>query len=359
MPASPVRTDVSEGQPRGRLRFHVLAVLAALALVAAACGDAGGDTTTTTTTTTTTLTPPAEDTTTTAPAIEPVVTIVATTTILGDVAANVVGPHGLVEVLMPVGADPHDFSPSSRQVARMHEADLVIANGLLLEEGLTDVLEALEGEGVLVLWLAQLLDPIPVADPDDGHDHDNGHDDDNGHDHGEYDPHVWMDPIRMATGAMLIAEALDAIAPQVDWTSRAAAYADELAAVDAEITALVSTLPAERRLLVTNHHSLGYFAHRYGFTVVGTVIPGGGTLGAPSPAQLARLVDLIEELGIPAIFAENIDETALSRALADEVAQPVAVVVLATDSLGEPGTEEGTLVGMLRSNARKIVDALG
>jgi zinc/manganese transport system substrate-binding protein len=341
------RRNGSQNPRRAAVRRLTFTILVALAMLAAACSDAGSGTMTTP--------PPAGDTTTT-PAVEPVVHVVATTTILGDVVRSIVGDHGIVDVLMPIGADPHDFNPSSRQVALMQDADLIVANGLLLEEGVMDVLEALEGEGARVLWVAERLDPLPFGG--NGRDHDDGHDHDNGHDHGEYDPHVWTDPIRMAAAALIISDELTAITSAVDWLTPAQAYADDLVAVDAEIASLVATLPPERRLLVTNHDALGYFADRYGFTVVGTVIPGGTTLSAPSPAALARLVDIIEELGIPAIFAENIDTTVLATALAAEVGHDVAVVELTTDSLGEPGTETGTLRGMLLGNARAIVDAL-
>jgi zinc/manganese transport system substrate-binding protein len=367
----------ANGTARGhRPGRHALAVAVALAMTAAACGGGGASPTTTTS-------PSAGDTTTTVTSPEPAVTVIATTTILGDVLKAIVGDRGTVEVVMPIGADPHDFTASSRQVAAMQDADLVIANGLDLEEGLIDVLRAVEEAGTPVVWIAEELDPLPYYTDDHGHDHDDDHghdhDDDHGHDHdndddhhdddhvdnghddhdhGEFDPHVWMDPIRMATAAMLIADALSDIAPDVDWATPAQAYADALTLLDEEIAALVSTLPEDRRLLVTNHHSLGYFAARYGFTVVGTVIPGGTTLGAPSSAELSALVDLIEDLHISAIFGENIDSVALVTALAAEVDHPVAVVVLTTDSLGQPGTDEETLIGLLRANARLIVEAL-
>jgi zinc/manganese transport system substrate-binding protein len=290
---------------------------------------------------------PASTTTTTPPAV----TVVATTTILGDLATNVVADRGVVEVLMPPNADPHDFSASSRQVALMQEADLVLAVGLGFEESMVDILAAVEAGGVPVLRLAEGLEPIPFSD-----DHDE--DEDDGDDHGDLDPHVWMDPLRMSTGAGLLAEALTRVAPEIDWTTAADDYAATMVSVDAEIRGLIADLPDDRRLLVTNHDSLGYFAHRYGFTVVGTVIPGGTTLGAPSSAELADLVGLIVDLAIPAIFAENIDANALAEAIAAEVEHPVSVVVLTTDSLGEPGTETGTLAGMLLSNTRLIVEAL-
>ncbi|MFP4311536.1 MAG: metal ABC transporter substrate-binding protein, partial [Nitriliruptoraceae bacterium] len=103
--------------------------------------------------------------------------VVVTTTILGDIAANVAGEDAAVEVLMPIGADPHDFEPSAQQAASMREADLVIANGLGLEEGLLDAIAAAEEDGVRVLELGPSLDPVPYEGTD-GHDH--GDEDDHG-----------------------------------------------------------------------------------------------------------------------------------------------------------------------------------
>lgn len=270
--------------------------------------------------------------------------VVATTSILGDMAAAVVGGHGVVEVVIPIGADAHDFTPSSRQAARIQEADLVLAVGLGLEEALTSVLGGAAEGGTRVLWLAPLLDPRSF--------------DDDGPGSTDLDPHVWLDPRRMATAARLVADTLRSIAPEVDWAEGAEGYAEAMLAADAEIRSLVSPIPESRRLLVTNHDALGYFADRYGFTVVGAVIPGGSTLVAPSAAALAALVELVEELEIPAIFAETTDSTALAEALAAETGHPVAVVELFTESLGPPGSGAETLAEMLVTNARLIVTAL-
>jgi zinc/manganese transport system substrate-binding protein len=117
-------------------------------------------------------------------------------------------------------------------------------------------------------------------------------------------------------------------------------------------------VPDERRILVTNHDSLGYFADRYGFEVVATVIPGGSTLGEPSSAELAELVALIGETGVPAIFAENVEPSTLAEAVAAEAGSGVAVVELYTDSLGEAGSGADTLIGMLLTNAERIAGAM-
>ena len=159
------------------------------------------------------------------------VLVVATTTILGDLASAVVGDQGTVEVLMPIGVDAHDFTPSSRQAARIQQADLVLAVGLGLEEGLTSVLEGAEEGGATVLWLAPLLAPRPfdfeVPHEDDDHDEDHDDHEDGTHDHGDLDPHIWMDPVRMADAARIVADALDSIRPGIGWSTGAEAYADE------------------------------------------------------------------------------------------------------------------------------------
>lgn len=276
--------------------------------------------------------------------------VVATTTILGDLARQVVGDSARVEVLMPIDADPHDFQPSSSQVALLADADLVVANGLGLEEGLEDAIESVAGDGVTVLWLAPALDPIPFADHDDEAE---GHGD-----HGDLDPHVWMDPVRMAEGARLLAAALEEAAPGEDWSTRAEAYAHDLLDADRQITEILAVVPDERRLLVTNHDSLGYFAARYGLEVLGTVIPGGSTTGEPSSRDLAALVALIEETGAPAIFSETTASQTVVDAIVAEVGTGVAVVDLYSGSLGPAGTEGDTLIGMLVENARRIAGAL-
>ena len=195
------------------------------------------------------------------------------------------------------------------------------------------------------------------ADEEDD-DHAEDMDDDHGHAHTGSDPHFWLDPLRVAKAALLIAEALTEVDPSGDWMSRAEAYAATLTELDAEIQDILAPIPHENRVLITNHDSLGYFAARYEFEVIGVVIPGGSTLADPSSAQLAALVEEIVEEGVKVIFAETIDSTALAEAVAAEAGTDVAVVTLHTGSLGEPGTETDNVVGMLRSNAMRIAEAL-
>ncbi len=265
--------------------------------------------------------------------------VVATTSILGDVVAQVTGEEARVEVLIPRGADPHDFQASARQAASLREALLVVANGLGLEEGLQDVLAASREEGANVLELAPLLDPLPLAGSS------------------EPDPHLWLDPVRMADGALLVAARLETVA-EGSWTRRADEYRVRIVEAHRRIEQIVTPLPPARRKLVTSHDSLGYFAARYGFEVVGVISPGGSTLGEPSASELAALAALIRQEGVPAIFVDSTERTALADALAAEAGTGVAVVPIHVGSLGGPGSGAETYLDMLLATARSIVGAL-
>ena len=201
-------------------------------------------------------------------------------------------------------------------------------------------------------------------DEEEGHDHDeDDHAEDDGHGHahahGSEDPHVWFDPIRVADALPALSQAL---ASQAGLDAAAldecvAAYHSELIALDAEVDAILASLHPEDRLLVTNHDALGYFADRYGFQVIGTVIPSGSTLAAASPAGLQELVELIEETGVAAIFSESTHSSDDTEALGREAG--VQVVSLNTGSLGPADSSSGTYIGFIRTNAQKIAEGLG
>ncbi|MYH77011.1 MAG: zinc ABC transporter substrate-binding protein, partial [Acidimicrobiaceae bacterium] len=194
---------------------------------------------------------------------------------------------------------------------------------------------------------------------DTGHDHD---EDEDGHDHahGAEDPHVWFDPHRVAEALPALARVLttEVGLDQAAVEACMASYVAELEAVDAEIAAKVEQLPAGSRKLVTNHEALGYFADRYGFEVIGTVIPSPSSMAQASPAGLEALAEIIEHEGIKAIFAETQHSVDDIEALATRVGD-VDVVTLYTGSLGPAGSGAETYVGFLRTNTDLIVDALG
>jgi zinc/manganese transport system substrate-binding protein len=278
--------------------------------------------------------------------------LVATTTIWADVVSNVACDEE-VTAIIPAGADPHGFEPSLRDRELLGGAGVVVANGNHLEESLVDVLATLSADGVDVVEITPHVDVLVPAGDDEA-----GHAADDGHDHGEDgDPHIWQDPSRVAGALDVIASAVVASGRDEAATEAcAASYRAELEALDAEIDERLAVIPPERRLLVTNHDAFAYFADRYDFEVVGSVIPSSSTLGESSAGQLAELAESIAAQGVPAIFTERLGSSTDAEALAERLG--VAVVELDSDSLTEDGPAS-TYTGLLRANATAIADALG
>ena len=286
------------------------------------------------------------------PTVTGPVDVVATTTVLGDVTEQVVTcGGGDVTVLMPIGTDPHEFTPSSEQVAQLVRANLVVANGLGLEEGLAQALESAESDGARVLTIADKVDPIEFGGHDD-------HAEGDGHDHGSQDPHFWMDMNRMADAAQIIGDDLADITGDAAYAECGTQVADDIRAAESEVRTLLEGVPADRRILVTDHDALGYLADAYGYEVVGTVIPGGSTLGQPSSADLAELVATMRAEGVTTIFSGVGNPAAVADAVAAELGDDVQVVSLYEGSVGEPGSGAETYIGMMKANASTIASAL-
>jgi zinc/manganese transport system substrate-binding protein len=269
-------------------------------------------------------------------------TVVATTSVLGDVVRQLTGDLAEVEVIVPAGADPHELQPSARQAAALRDADLVVANGAGLEAGLDDTLDAARDDGATVFEAIGHVDMLDDAAGDG------------------VDPHFFTDPARMVGVAEALADMLASEVPALDteaFRDRAAAYVAELRELDAQVEGLLAAVPPERRTLVTTHDVLGYFADRYGFELVGAVVPSPTTQGAAGAGALDELAATIAAEGVPAVFADTSSPTDLVDALADEVGD-VAVVELYTESLGEPGSGADTYAGMVRTNAERIAEAL-
>lgn len=314
------------------------------------------------------------------------ITVVTTTTILGDVVDDIVEcAGGTNTTIMPIGADPHEFSPSSADVAQMVQADVVISNGLGLEAGLTDALAGASEDGAEVIEIAAQIDPIPFGaagdhsdeghsdeghsdeehsdeghsdegHSDEGHS-DEGHSDDEAHDHGSLDPHFWFDMSRMAKAAVIIGDDL-AKRGGAEFARCGQQVSDEILQAELAVEEVLATVPDERRVLVTDHDALEYFAQAYGFEVVGTVIPAGTTLAEPSSAQLQELVAILQKENVPAIFANTAEPSVLADAVAAEVGSDVVVVPLFVGSLGAPDSAAATYVDMMLANANLIAEAL-
>jgi len=308
--------------------------------------------------------------------------IIATTSIMGDLVKGIVGDRARLEVLMPPKTDPHLFEMSARQIAMLSEADLVVTNGLLLEEGIAPTLKQAKQDGANVVSVGEFVDPLVAADAHDDHDKEEKHDDHDDHDkeekhddhddhdkeekhddhaghaHGEHDPHYWLDPRRMAKAAHYVGEQLVLVTKDSSWKASAEDYEKALLLLDSEIKQELSVIEPANRKIVSNHDSMRYFADRYEFEVLGTVIPGISTHTSPSSSSVAGLVSLIKANSIEAIFADMTEDTSVAESVVQEVGEQVKIVKLYIGSLGDQASGADTLEGLYRSNAKLIVAAL-
>ena len=271
--------------------------------------------------------------------------VVVTTDLLGDVVGELVGDQAEVMTLMPTGADPHSFEVSAQEAARMRTADLLVANGLGLEEGLAAQVEAARVDGVPVVEAGSAVDVLEWVSEDAS----------------GVDPHFWTDPARMLVATDALAEALAEHVDGVDAAVLAAdvdRYQQELVELDAWMAEQFDQVPPGRRDLVTNHHVFGYLADRFGFTVVGAVIPSGTTLAAPSASDLDELATSIRSAGVRTIFVDSAQPDRLAQVLAEQAAVDVAVTPLFTESLSAAGEGAETYLAMMRSNTEDIVAGL-
>lgn len=266
--------------------------------------------------------------------------VLASNDFLADVTRQVAGERASVTSLIPPGLDPHAFEPAPQDIARVANSQVLVVNGGGLEAWLEGVLTNAGGQR-LVVTASQGLTSRAAQDAAE---------------HPEGDPHFWLDPVLVKTYAVNIGNGLSQADPggEQAYAANAAVYGQKLDDLDAWIKAQVATIPPERRLLVTNHESFGYFADRYGFKLVGAVVPSVSSSASPTAQDLAKLIDQIRQTGAPAIFLES----GSNSELADQVAAETGVRVvtgLLTHSFG-PGAED--YIAMMKWNVGLIVKAL-
>ena len=228
----------------------------------------------------------------------------------------------------------------------MNTADLIVYNGLGLEENVTRNVESAAENGVPTLALGEHIDPIQYTEGDTA---------------GAPDPHFWTDPQRMITAVDVIEQVIINEVNGIDTAAvehNAQVYRRQLQELDTSMAADFDSIAPQRRKLVTNHHVLGYLARRFGFTVIGAIVPSGTTLAAPSPSDLESLVGAIETARVPAIFVDSSQPEKLARVLSEQADIDVQIVPLYSESLSPPGTPGARYLDMMRSNTDSIVNGL-
>jgi zinc/manganese transport system substrate-binding protein len=256
-------------------------------------------------------------------------TIVVTYSVLGAVVRDLVGDAATVKVLMPNGADPHEWEPSAKDIETLTKADLLVENGLGLEGGMTNAFAQAEAAGVKRFVAS---DHVTVRRVGSGEGADPGDPDQAP---GAEDPHLWMDPLT-------VRDAMDALALQlksdlgIDVGSRAADLDAHFATLNDDVARILAVVPDGRRTLVTGHESLGYFADRYGFQLIGAIIPSLSSSAEPSAADLAALAEKIRASTVPAIFTELGTPPQVAEAVGGETG--AKVVELTTHALPADGS---------------------
>jgi len=274
---------------------------------------------------------------------QPPVKVLAVEPFLADITQNIAGDRLKVDSLIPIGLDPHSFESTPQDVARIAACDLLVENGFSLEDWLKPVLVNTGGKQIIIEASNGLTGRTPRA----------------GEPVGEKDPHFWLDPTKVITYVENIRAGLVLIDPggATIYRQRAESYTNALKELDQWIQTQVSQVPPDRRLLVTNHESLGYFADRYGFQVVGTIIPSVSTGSSPSAQQLAHLADQVKKSGARVVFLEMGSNPQLAEQLSNETGIKV-VTDLYTHTLTLPGGPAPNYIDMMRYDTKIIVEAL-
>jgi len=263
--------------------------------------------------------------------------VLTSTTILADVTRKIAGDRLQVESLLPAGADPHSYQPTPRDAAKVAGSKLIIVNGAGYEYFLKSLLEN-AGEETTVVEASSGVNPREEA--------------------GSIDPHMWLDPNNMIVYAENIRDALTRLDPagEAAYKSNTENYVTQLKTLDSWIQEQVGQIQPERRLLITNHESLGYFAKQYGFTAAGAVIKSFSSDASPSAQQLADLIDEVRSSGAPAIFLDAADSDTFAHQIANETGVKV-ITDLHLESLTD-GPPADTYIDMMKYNVTQIVNAL-
>ncbi len=268
--------------------------------------------------------------------------MLAIETFLGDIAQNVAGNRLKIETLLPLAVDPHEFQPTPQDAIKIAESQVLVVNGLGYETWLTKDLENSGGQRLVVVASDGL-----TPNPDPSGEHPDG------------DPHMWMDPSNVIYYVQNIRDGLAQADPagRDIYNANADAYIAKLRDLDQWVKGEVAQLPEEKRLLVTNHDALGYFAQAYGFKVVGAVIPSVTTEASPSARQMTGLIDGIKSSGAPAIFLDVGENQDLAKQIASESGAKV-VTDLYVESISAPDGPAPTYIDLIKHDVSVIVEAL-
>jgi zinc/manganese transport system substrate-binding protein len=272
--------------------------------------------------------------------------VVATFSILADLAKNVGGDRVEVATLVGPDGDAHVYSPTPADGRRLADAKLVIANGIKFEGWMSRLIKS-SGTKALVVEAAKGVEPIKAEEHGHGHDHG----------HADVDPHAWQSVANVKRYVMNIRDGLIAADPagKAAYEANAAAYLERLDALDREVKAAVEAIPRDRRRIITSHDAFGYFQNAYGVTFVAP--QGVSTEAEASAKDVAKIIRQIRREKIPAVFLENVSDPRLLERIAKESGARIGGR-LYSDALSGDGGPAGTYIDMMRHNIRALSAAL-
>lgn len=278
----------------------------------------------------------------------PPLKVVATTAMIADAARAIGGDAVEIRALMGPGVDPHAYRQTRSDIVAMVKADLVLWNGLYLEAQMEEFFADLGKRSRVVAVGEAVPTERRLAHEDYV---------------GRYDPHLWMDPQLWAIVVEAIRDEMTAAAPAHGELFRrnAEVYLSSIDDTARYARSALSSVAQDQRVLVTAHDAFNYFGRAYGFEVVG--IQGISTESEAGLKRIRDLVDMIVARDIKAVFVEtSVSERNIRAVIEGAAARGHAVAVggeLFSDAMGQPGTYEGTYVGMIDHNATVITRALG
>jgi zinc/manganese transport system substrate-binding protein len=271
--------------------------------------------------------------------------VTATTPLVADWVRAVGGDAVDVRQILQPNSDPHDYEPRPADIDAASRAAVVFESGGGLDAWMDEIVKQAGGDPTVVV----LGDDVPVKLAGE----------EEGSEASAFDPHWWHDPRNVTAAVATIRAVLTDADPEraESYERRAGAYLERLRGLDAGIEACIGRIPPDDRKLVTDHDALGYFAHRYGLTVIGAVIPSQTTQAQPSAGETAKLIDVIENENVKAVFPESSLNAELAKTIADETGASAAYTIYG-DTLGPEGSSGSTYLAMEQANADAITQGL-
>lgn len=295
-------------------------------------------------------------------------TVLATTSMVGDIAQSVAGDIIDIEVLIVRGKDPHDYEPTPRDMAKVDQADILFTNGFDLEENLLETLENVTtGRIVEVSSAITPIEGDEVVHDHEGEEHnDDDHEEHEGEEHDDHaqDPHTWTSPLNIMKWVEVIKDTLIELDPENanGYEKNAESYLEKLLKLDKMARSAFDEIHEEDKLLVTDHSVFGYFARDYGFENLGAIIPTFTSSDETSAKELTHLIDEVNEHQIKAVFIGNTAGNAMEKlgnVLVDEADHPIQLLEIMTGSLSAPGQEGDNYLDYFQYNVNQIVKGLG